>query len=201
MARSKRRNKATFKWTKELIILLSVIIVMIGVTIVLGIPSKADKLYEKYTSAQTSSQTALTEDNVFEEISFKKLAKRIKNDEYTYVYYGSITVTEFLDNIEAVNQAAQLYEIDKVYILESTWVQELDLEDEDDGKENQAKLDAREEQLDGVDMSIYPSLWIFKNGKVVFNSDDILNDDYFPAGWSFVIERAFANPLKEDLNA
>lgn len=199
MARSNKRRKVKtkFRWTKELIILI-VFIALIGLgTGLLSIESKSTKLYKEITTAQTSEQTALSEDNVFEWISYKDLKKKINSSNYTYVYYGSLNVADFLANIEAVNQGAQDYEVKKVYLYSSTWAEELDLTDEDTLDENKEALSNREAALGGVDLRTYPQLLVFKDGKAVFKSADLTGDSYQQATWRHVINQAFGNPEKK----
>lgn len=198
--KSRNRNKTKFKWTKELILLLVAILVLAGVTIVLNIPSKKEKMYESIVTAQTTAEVEATldEDNVFKTISYKALDKKINSDEYTYVYYGSKNISDWLIQIETVNQKAQDFEIDTVYLFSSVWAEELDLDDTDDAAANQKKLDAREDALDGVDLLTYPSIWVFKSGKVVFDSTEVFDDPYVPSSqWTFVLARAFGNPEKK----
>ncbi|MGM9971851.1 MAG: hypothetical protein ACI35W_05525 [Anaeroplasmataceae bacterium] len=196
MARSNKRRKVKtkFRITKELIILI-VFIALVGLaTGLLSIESKSTKLYKEITSAQTSSQTALAEDNVFSWISESDLKKKIASSEYTYVYYGSTSVTEFLDNIQAVNQGAQDYDISKVYLFSSSWAEGLDMTDEDTLDSNKQALKDKGDALGGVDLLIYPQLWVFKDGKAIFKSSDLTEDTYQQANWRFVIYQAFGNP-------
>lgn len=199
MARTNKRRKfkTKFRWTKELIILIVFILVVGVATILLSLESKSTKLYKEITSAQSDEQTVLAEDNVFSYwLSQKELRSKIKSSDYTYVYYGSTSVSEFLDNIQAVNQGATDYEIDTVYLYSSTWAEELDMTDEDTLDENKEALKTKSDALGGVDLLVYPQLWVFKSGELVFNSADYTEDTYVGSyvSWQLIINQAFGNP-------
>lgn len=198
-----RKVKTRFKFTKALAVLLGFIVVIAILTGLLSIESDAEKLYTKITTAQAAvddfSGTSLDEDNVFKEISYKKLTSKIKSSDYVYVYYGTITNTDYLTYIQTVNDRAQTYNVDRVYLLDSVWATSIDTDDEDFGEENNLVLSEVERALGGVDMTIVPSLWVFKDGEVVFNSDDYINDTYQASTWNYVIEQAFGRyPGEED---
>lgn len=75
MARSnsRGRNYVPFKWTKELIIFLSILAVAIILTIVCLIPTSKEKFMTEWSDAITAaSGTALDDDHVFEYISLSK---------------------------------------------------------------------------------------------------------------------------------
>ncbi|MCR5705420.1 MAG: hypothetical protein K6G48_01270 [Acholeplasmatales bacterium] len=198
-----RKVKTRFKFTKALAILLAFIAVIAIFTGVLSIESDAEKLYTKITTAQAAvedfSGSTLDEDNVFKEISYKKLTTKVKSSDYVYVFYGTTTNTDYLTYIQTVNDRAQTYNVDRVYLLDSVWATSIDTDDEDYGEENNLVLSEVERALGGVDMTIVPSLWVFQNGEVVFNSDDYINDTYQAATWNYVIEQAFGRyPGEED---
>lgn len=198
-----RKVKTRFKITKPLIFLLGFIVVIIVLTGLLSIESADEKLYTRITNAQAAiddfSGKTLDKDNVFKQISYKKLTKKVKSSDYVYVYYGTTTNTNFLTYIQTVNDRAQTYNVDKVYLLDSKWATSIDIDDEDYGEENNNVLTEVEKALGGVDMTIAPSLWIFQNGNVVFNSEDYLSDTYQAGTWNYVIEQAFGHfPGEED---
>lgn len=196
MARSTKRRKAKtkFRLTKELIFLLLFLVVIAISTGLMGIKSKKDVLLSKITTAQQAagqSQNLLTEDNVYGEISYKKLVTKVKKSSYTYVYYGSYSDQSYLSNMETINQRAQKYDVKKVYLLDSSWATSLDTSDKTYGETNNETLTQVEKALDDVDLKTMNQLWVFKDGKIVFNSKDLIEDKYQPAPWNFVIEQAF----------
>lgn len=201
MARSNKHRKAKtkFKFTKEFIFLVLFLIVIGIATGLLGIRSKADKLYDKITAAQSAASsssstiTTLSEDNVYKEISYKNVINKIKKSSYTYVYYGSYDDANYLTYLEDINQKAQTYEVGTVYLLDSSWAVSVDIEDEDHGEENNEILTQVEKALDGVDLKKNPQLWVFKDGKIQFNSQELLDDTYQTPTWPFIIEQAFGH--------
>ncbi len=202
MARTNKRRKVKtkFRWTKEFIILIAFIAIIGLATILMSLESKSTKLYKQITSAQTSEQTQLSEDNVFEYwIKESDLKKTIQSTEYTYVYYGSVANSDFLTNIQAVNQGAKDFDVKKVYLFSSSWAEGLDMTDEDTLDDNKQALKDKSDALGGVDLTIYPQLWVFKDGKAIFKSSDITEDTYVGqnASWQFIINQAFGNPEKK----
>lgn len=192
-----RKIKTRFRFTKELIFLILFIAVVAIFTGILSIESDASKLYTKITTAQSNvesfSGSTLDEDNVFKEISYKKLVNKVDSSDYTYVFYGNISNTDYLTYIETVNARAKEYDVERVYLLDSLWATSIDTTDEDFGEENNNILTEVENALDGVDMTIVPSLWVFKDSKVVFNSADYLNDSYQKGTWNYTIEQCFGD--------
>ena len=193
ISKKRRQYKSKFKWTKELIILIVFLCVIGLATGLMSIESKSTKLYNEITTAQTEQgvSTYLSEDNVFEKISYKDLKSKIKKDSYTYVYYGSMSDSTYLTYIQTVNEVAKKYDVKKVWLHSSSWADNLDLEDADDGEANNQKLVDRENSLAGVDLKQTPQFWVFKSGKLVFQASAYVNDTYQQAGWELVIEKAF----------
>ena len=108
-----------------------------GATIGLAIPSKAESTTSNYNSQitnynsanSTSYSTLADNDHVYEEINFENLSKKVSENssEYIYVLYGSFTQAAFVENFAAINTAADSFEIDKVYLLLSTEIEEDDV--------------------------------------------------------------------------
>ena len=57
MASKRNRKKVKFKWTKELIILLASLAILLTVTIILAIPSQDKKNLTKWNDAITAYNT------------------------------------------------------------------------------------------------------------------------------------------------
>ena len=180
MARSTRVKKTSstkFKWTKELIIFLSVLCLAIILTIVCLIPTKKEKFYSEFSDAATAaSATALPEDHVFSYISYKDLLKKKRNaDEESplFVLYGSANDSTTISNISNLNTKADDYGVEHIYILKCDFAMKTDTDDKDELK----FVEDREEELGVEDLFTYCQLWVFENDKLVFNSYDVLEDD------------------------
>lgn len=164
MARSnsRGRNYTPFKWTKELIIFLTILVVAIVLTIVCLIPTSKEKFMTEWSNAiKAASATALDEDHVFEYISLSKLEDKKKEatkDEPLFILYGSSADSTTVSNISSINTKAQDYGIEKIYILRSDFVMSAD---ETDAKDK-AKLNEYKEALLGND-----------NASSTVNYDDI----------------------------
>ena len=166
--RSGKRIKFKFVWTKELIFLISGLVVLILATVIMALPNDQKNIYDDYTLAGAS----LNSDHVFETIKYKKLAKEIAKqdeDDIMYVYYGSLACTNCVSNIGTIDNAAQAFDIETVYYLDAVFVDEA--EDLDDA-EFLADIDAMEVKLGGVDLLSYPALWVFKGGELVYTTDE-----------------------------
>ena len=184
MASKGRRQKVKFQWTKELGFLIGALVAIIAATIILSIPTKDEKLAAKYNEAitalnaanNTSNYTIDTKDHVFEEIDFEDIAKLQKKlevkDEYVFVVYGSENDSALLEQLFTINSKAKDVELETIYIYSSTWVHE-----QEDLQAVAEELEAKEVALFGSDVKEFsfeegPTLLVFYNGEVVFNSQD-----------------------------
>lgn len=189
MARSnsRGRNYVPFKWTKELIIFLSILAVAIILTIVCLIPTSKEKFMTEWSDAITAvSGTALDDDHVFEYISLSKFETKkseATKDEPLIILYGSSTDSTTVSNISSINKKAQDYGIDKIYILKSDFVMNAD---ETDSKDK-AKLDEYKEALLGKDkasssidyddIKTYCQLFVYTGAdEYDFNSQALIDD-------------------------
>lgn len=117
MARSnsRGRNYVPFKWTKELIIFLSILAVAIILTIVCLIPTSKEKFMTEWSDAITAaSGTALDDDHVFEYISLSKFETKkseATNDEPLIILYGSSTDSTTVSNISSINKKHKIMEL------------------------------------------------------------------------------------------
>jgi len=209
MASKSRRNKATFKWTKELIFLIAFVSVLIVVTIVLAIPSSAKRTLNKYNeaitaynSANSTSYQTLAADNVFEEIGggydqqVSNVMSIAGNNKYTYVFYGALTDSAFLEQLSAINTLAKEYEVKKVYVFLANYVADAEKNSETatitfNNKINEynTKLNAgKDPNCEKFDMTLHPALLVYKDGKLLFNTQVDTDSKYT---WSQYINKAF----------
>ena len=180
MASRNKKNKVKFQWTKELIFLISALSAIILATVLLAIPTKSERLASKYNEAITlqnatnsTSYYTISKDHVFVEIDFEdveELKEKVSAKEYVYVVYGSENNATLLSQLYQLNAYAEEYEIENIYIYSSLWVEEQEdlqaVEEEIKAKENAI---ATSEELDLLE---YPTLLVFYEGKIVFNSQD-----------------------------
>ena len=174
------KNKVKFQWTKELIFLISALSAIILATVLLAIPTKSERLASKYNEAialqnatNSTSYYTISKDHVFVEIDFEdveELKEKVSAKEYVYVVYGSENNATLLSQLYQLNAYAEEYEIENIYIYSSLWVEEQEdlqaVEEEIKAKENAI---ATSEELDLLE---YPTLLVFYEGKIVFNSQD-----------------------------
>ncbi len=192
--RKGKRSKVKFVWTKEFIFLIVGILALVVTAIILVQPSDKDKIYNAFINEVGDSDTALTYDHVYSSISHKKLVKKINSsndDELIFVFYGSSKDKTSVSSIEIINLAAQRYEVDTVYYLSADFMID---EDEPDTLSFRNYVEEREVELKEVDLDNYPSLWVFKNGELLFTSDKYRDTDTktIVAGWKAISYDAFS---------
>ena len=214
MASKSRRNKVKFKLTKELVLLITCLVAMITATVVMAIPSRAEKALERYNTAITDYNTKnetqfgfLDKDNVFDELNFHEnfddgdkdnLAKKLASDDYVYVFYGSLSNGEFLQNLTLINAVAKANEVKKVYLAFSNFIDEA--EDKNSASFINESLKPIENTLnkkidgydgDNVDLTDTktPVLLVYKEGTLMFNSQTYKKNAEY--NWSTIINKAF----------
>jgi hypothetical protein len=173
--------------TKELGFLIVALIAIIAVTVILAIPTKDEKFATKYNEAialqnatNSTSYNGVSPDHVFEEIDLedvKELSEIIKDNKYTYVVYGSENSADLLAQLHTLNTYAEEYEIETIYVLSSIWVEEQEdlqaVESDLIGFENTLfALSDDENGIEDFAFTTYPTLLVFEDGKLVFNSQD-----------------------------
>lgn len=201
----KKKDVFRFKITKELVIFLSCLVVLIAAAIVLSIPRDNENIYDDYSAAATSLSTSdntvnslTSKEHVFKTISYKDLVKKIdKEDGLFYVYYSSTTVSDAVSIIATVNTIAESYDVSTVYLLDNSFYTDLDLTDGDDNTTldtYEAALGLGASTVNTVDLSVTPSLFAYEGHKLVFNSNskDFVTDDNQPKyTWNVVLNQAF----------
>lgn len=216
MARVGKKNKTKFKLHKELVFLLSAIVIMIAVTIILSIPSESKKTYDEinnaiyaYNATASTSYSTIDEDHVFKKANLGDIKSAIKKSgngteedaKYVYVLYGSLNSAVILQYLSVIDNEAERREVSTVYWYSSEKVEKQeDLEDTKFVSEieaDQEVFNGESEDLvtvgvDPVDLLEYPALLVYKNGKLVFNSNTVEEDGSYN-GWDIIISHAFAN--------
>ncbi len=210
MASKNRRNKVKFKLQPELIVIVACLVIMLVATIIMAVPTKAEKTTTSlnnaiYTynqnnsssstgSSSSSSSSYLPNKNVFEEVSHSALVKKIRTEEYVYVIYGQYTSNQtIVGNLYNIQTICEDEKINKVYLYDSTWVDTYD-DVASESFNNLAKTlqnqidNNKSADVEGFDLLESPALLVFHNGSMVFNSQSYDNDSYT---WSMYIQKAF----------
>lgn len=170
----KKSGSSSFKWTKELIIFLSVLAVAIILTIICLVPTTKEKFDKEFSAAATAnSATALPEEHVFSYISYKDLLRKKSSSEPLFILYGSSADATTVSNMYDLNTKADLYEVSHIYILNCEFAMNTDQDDLDE----LAFVENREEELGVEDLFTYCQLWVFQNDSLVWNSQDLLDDE------------------------
>lgn len=202
MASKSRKNKVKFKLTKELVILVVGLLVIIAATIIMGLPSNASKTLERYNSQiaefntkNSTNHYELPEDHVFKEISYNGLTKKKNNDGYTYVIYGSFNQGTFVENIYSINMKAKDLEIGTIYLFFNDWVaneEDTDsIEFNNEASQKNAVLNEKknpnQDEFDIADISD-TTILVFKAGELVFNTQTYADNDSY--SWETLIHQA-----------
>ncbi len=201
---NKKKQKAKFKFRVELLVILASIAIMITLSIVLRLPDAKTKIADSYTAYGSS----LTSDHVYEEISFSELYKLKDDENYTFVYFGSPECGSCVSEITNINTAALKWDIELVYYVDATdYLIDEDADDYVEDTKLTAKMNTIEENLNknvstdvsSISLEFTPAIWVFKNGELVFNSGDYLNDDEdgMTLTWSLIADKAFHVNLPE----
>ncbi|HIT43792.1 TPA: hypothetical protein IAA91_03035 [Candidatus Avacholeplasma faecigallinarum] len=207
MASKYRKNKAKFKWTKELVVLLVAIVALIAVTVVLAIPTPKERCTTKLneaialananassdSSGSSTTYSYLPNDNVFEDINHKKLVSTINKGGYVYVLYGSTNSTTILEQVSNINNMATDEDIQTVYFYSSEWVEETEDTESEVFKAEQKTIEDelnnnKSKDVEEFSLLTYPALLVYCDGSLIFNSQGYDNDAYT---WSMYIQKAF----------
>jgi len=201
MASKNRKNKVSFKWTKELIILISAIVVLIVATIILSIPSSNERTVTKFNTAiqtyntanSTSYSQIALDSNVIVEISHDDLFKKVNSsNDYIYVIYGSTNNGTVLEQLANINSTAKDAEIKTVYFYSSQWVEETENTDTETFQTKASLLEndfnaSVDQDQDDFDLLKYPSFLVFKDKTLVFNSQTYADVDAY--NWYMYVQK------------
>lgn len=201
MASKSKKNNVKFKWTKELLILITAIIIMIAATVILAIPNKnveATKEYneaiEAYNTTNSTSYSFLPNENVFRNVDYEELQEKIEDEDVVYVLYGSKNNGVFLQYLSTIHYTADAEEVEEVYIYSSLWYEEAeDVEAEDFKNELNEKQDffndGKSSDVAKFELKNYPALLVFENGVLTFNSQTYAENSV--ATWDMFINKVF----------
>ena len=223
MASKSKRNRTKFKWTKELIFLLCGIVVLIVAAILINIPTKASVQLDKYTNAISAYNTTnstqystLPSNHVFKEVSIKSLKKKKKSDNYTFVFYCSLTDATSLEYLSKINSAATNLEIKTVYLWFADYVENSDADTKktvkyhdkvneynnivNDNINSLVSDGSIYSKQDNFDLETYPTLLVFKSDSLVYNSQTYsLSDDADQYNWDMYVTTALGYSHDEEL--
>ena len=201
MASKSKRNRVKFKWTKELIILMCSIVVLIVAAVLINIPTKAAVQLDKYnkdiqtynTDNNTQFNTLPTK-HVFKETTVKGIKKIKKSDDYSFVFYCALDDATTVEYLSKINEKAKDYKIKTVYLWFADYVQKADEETKatltyrnkvneynDIVNDNINSLVENNKDLyfkqDNFDLEKFPALLVFKSDSLIFNSQTYSESD------------------------
>lgn len=187
----KKYSKVKFTLRKELIIILAVIVVMLVATILLQLPSKNDKFVKAWNKAGSS----ITENTVYKETTMNGLegiVSKAKSDEYVYVYFANKSDSTAVTNFDLIYRYANTFEVDTVYIIDSSFASEKDRELDEDFDKMLSDIEAKFKDSDSntITLDQNPNFWVFKDGKLVSEIDqDLITEK---GNWNAALIQMFA---------
>ena len=177
----KKYSKVKFTLRKELIIILSAIVVLVVATILLNLPNEEEKFVTKWTEAGST----IVENRLYEEVSFdglKDILADKESNEVTFVLFATPSNADSVTQFDAILNKATVYGLEKVYLVD----EEFDFED--DSKEDETYTDTEGKS---IELESVPNLWVFKGGVLVDSADK-----YEVSGaidWNFALSQLLAN--------
>ena len=167
----KKYSKVKFTLRKELVIILSVILLMVVATILLLQPTKEQKFVAEWSTAGST----IVENTIYEKVDFDDLDEKIAGEEVTFVLFAHSANAEAVKVFDIVLNLASTLDIEKVYLVDSAFAEG----DREEDTELDAKLAEIEAKFVGADdskisLSEIPNLWAFQSGKLVAELDQDL---------------------------
>ena len=172
----KKYSKVKFTLRKELIIIIAAVVVMIVATILFNLPNKEERFLKSWNEAGST----LTENLLYEEVSFEELEEVIAEDAYVFVLFASsadansVTVFDTLYSL-----ALNTYELDTVYLVDSEFVLGNDREEDSEFDAELKAIETKFADAEGntITLDQTPNFWVFRNGKLVAEANqDVIAD-------------------------
>ena len=178
----KKYSKVKFTLRKELIIILASIVVLLVATLLLNLPTEEEKFITKWQEAGAQ----ITENHLYEEISYdglKNLLDGKQATETTYVFFATPS-SDAATYFTTIISLADACDVSKVYIVDSAFIADLS-EDQLETKANYFKDEAGE----AISLESNLNFWTFKGNVVVESVDKYeLADDK----WNVCFAHSFA---------
>lgn len=216
MASKSRKNRSKFKLTKELVFLVVGIVVLIAAAIIINLPTSASVTLKRYNGAietyNTSNNTQysyLPTTHVFKDINLKGVESKKKSNDYTFVFYGSLSNATFLENLSKINTVASDYDVKRVYLWYADYVENATTDFKTTAKYREQvseyeaiinkNINSLVEGSDGLytsqnnfELETYPALLVFKSDSLIYNSQTYSTaDDASDYSWNTYISAAF----------
>lgn len=174
MASIKKYSKVKFTLRKELIFILAAVVVLVVATILLNLPTKEEKFVERWVEAGGNISE---QNNVYKEVTFEELQEELSEksaDEYTFVLLATPENEESLTYFNTVVSLAELYGVEQIYLVDSTFMVEKDREA--DAEFNQELLDIEAKFAHDSDtvmnLDLVSDFWVFKGAELIESADD-----------------------------
>lgn len=166
-------------------ITFAVILVFITIMIFLLVPSKHERLQNLFTGSyevqkegsdkeedKETKTYAIGKDHLLTSCSFRKLKKKIKSDNYTYVMFGDTSSTDFKLNVIDVNNVAKdmiekAKENDQKLKIKIVIINSKDFTDEDNLEYLRLYLRDVNEDIKKVEQFPTMDLWVFHDDKMI----------------------------------
>jgi hypothetical protein len=178
----KKYSKVKFTLRKELIIILSAIVVLVVATILLNLPNKEEKFVSKWSEAGSQ----IVENRLYEEASFDNLDDILAANEVTFVLFATPSNADSVTQFDAIMNKAETYGLEKAYLIDS----EFAAGDREEDADLDSKLKAIEDSF-GIELDSVTNFWVFKGTELVGAADDYKVSDVID--WNFALSQLLTN--------
>lgn len=200
----KKKQSVKFKLRLELIAIFLVIVGMISASVILRLPSAQEKI----AAAYNATESGLSNEHLYDEVSFDGLIDEINTGELLFVVFASPDCTESVSPIATINSRGEYWDLERIVYVDAT--NYLIDEDADDYEEDEVLTKEISElekslnvfntnELADIALEHTPSIWVFNEKELVFNSVDYYDEDdeAMSLSWSQISDRAFCINLPQ----
>ena len=178
----KKYSKVKFTLRKELIIILSAILVLVVATILLNLPNKEEKFVAKWSEAGST----IVENRLYEETTFDDLAGILASEDVTFVLFATPSDADSVAQFDAILNKATAYGLEKVYLIDS----EFAVGDREEDAALDADLKLKEDSFK-VSLDSTTNFWVFKGTELVGSADQFKVSDAI--NWELALTQLLTN--------
>lgn len=174
----KKYSKVKFTLRKELVMILAAIVVLVVATILLNLPTKEEKFVNKWAEAGAQ----ITENELYVEVSFDELQDELSGKqagEYTFVLFTTPSDADGVTYFNTVISLAELYGVEKVYLVDSEFVVGKDREEDSDFDAELKDIEDNFKTEEGTEMKLdaVSNFWVFNGDTLVDCTDNYAVND------------------------
>ena len=174
----KKYSKVKFTLRKELVMILAAIVVLIVATILLNLPTKEEKFVNKWVEAGAQ----ITENELYVEVSFDELEDELSGKqagEYTFVLFTTPSDADGVTYFNTVISLAELYGVEKVYLVDSEFVVGKDREEDSEFDAELKDIEDNFKTEEGTELKLdaVSNFWVFNGDTLIDCVDNYTAND------------------------